>query len=300
MSNCPASNVQGIVHIGNDTSVLFDHVEVTDNVASEEESAVVVVDSDVELEIRGECVFSNNQGRVFLLGNHTVVSIENSSFVNNTANSRGAVFASKVVLHCCLWLTCPLCLVQPDEGGVQLDIRGSNFVGNVVLEGSGGALWLSGSNVTFRDRVKFARNRADHQGGAIFLREYVGIQISDTSFEENSCQLGRGGALLLSPSGEASCRIRRSIFVRNSANGIMGFGGAIAVRDKTLDAPPALDIAPDVLFLSNTARVSGGAVVVNGTNNTITASSTFIGNAVQGDGGGMCISVSLLFQYHET
>jgi len=252
MSNCPASNVQGIVHIGNDTSVLFDHVEVTDNVASEEESAVVVVDSDVELEIRGECVFSNNQGRVFLLGNHTVVSIENSSFVNNTANSRGAVFASKVVLHCCLW-------------------------------------W-----------VKFARNRADHQGGAIFLREYVGIQISDTSFEENSCQLGRGGALLLSPSGEASCRIRRSIFVRNSANGIMGFGGAIAVRDKTLDAPPALDIAPDVLFLSNTARVSGGAVVVNGTNNTITASSTFIGNAVQGDGGGMCISVSLLFQYHET
>lgn len=172
-------------------------------------------------------------------------------------------------------------------------------MGNIVQEGSGGALWLQRSNVTFQDRVKFVRNRAEHQGGATFLREYEAIQISETSFEDNSCLLGRGGAVLISPLGEAECRIRRSIFARNSANGVMGSGGAIAVTDTTLDAPPMIDLAPDVLFMNNTARISGGAVAVNGTNNMINASSVFFGNTVQGDGGGICIIVSLLFQYQE-
>lgn len=99
ISNCSTSDVQGIVHIGSDTSVLFDHVEVVDNIASEEESAIVVVDSDVKLEIRGDSAFSNNQGRVFLLGNQTVVNIEDSFFANNKANGRGAVLASKVDFH---------------------------------------------------------------------------------------------------------------------------------------------------------------------------------------------------------
>eukprot|EP00210_Caulerpa_lentillifera_P008361 g7974.t1 len=52
----------------------------------------------------------------------------------------------------------------------------------------------------------------------------------------------------------------------------------IAFIDTTLQNNARFDLAPDVLFLKNTARVRGGAVLVNGTNTTVEISSTFIRN----------------------
>lgn len=71
-------------------------------------------------------------------------------------------------------------------------------------------------------------------------------------------------------------------------------GGAIALKNVGDSSTQELRLGLDVQFLKNTARVSGGAVFVNGTNAIINTSSTLIKNTAQGEGGGIYISVSLL------
>eukprot|EP00210_Caulerpa_lentillifera_P000097 g93.t1 len=273
ISDCVTSSPQGIVHIGNDTQVQFENVELTNNTATgENDTAIVVAGSETEVEVRGNSSFSKNQGRVFLIGSKSGVRFEKSSFLNNIATTYGSVLATRA-----------------NDNGISLTVTGSKFVGNIAEESNGGVFYLERSSITLRNGVEFISNTATHQGGAIFLKDFIGIDISDSLFDGNSCHMGRGGALYISPSNGSACGIQRSVFVRNFANGVTGLGGAIAFIDTTLQNNARLDLAPDVLFLKNTARVSGGAALVNGTNTTVEISSIFIGNEAQSQGGGVSI-----------
>eukprot|EP00210_Caulerpa_lentillifera_P008365 g7978.t1 len=133
--------------------------------------------------------------------------------------------------------------------------------------------------ITLRNGVKFISKTAAHQSGAIFLIDFFEVDIFESLFDRNSCHMGRGGALFHSLSDD----------IVNTANGLTVFGGTIAFIDTTLQNKSRFDLAPDVLFLKNTARVNGGAVLVNRTNTTVEISSTFIGNKAQSQGGGVSI-----------
>eukprot|EP00210_Caulerpa_lentillifera_P003769 g3601.t1 len=150
-------------------------------------------------------------------------------------------------------------LSTEDNGGAHLSIADSRFEGNV----------------------------AEYHGGAIYINKSLGLNVSDTLFQNNACHLGKGGAIFVLSSNDSVAQIRRSIFKRNSANGVMGMGGAIAFGYTGKHVERALEISDDVLFLKNTARVSGGAVIVYDTDATVHVLSTFVGNSAQGAAGGL-------------
>eukprot|EP00210_Caulerpa_lentillifera_P003771 g3603.t1 len=209
-----------------------------------------------------------------LVRNQSEVIIENSSFISNRAKTNGPVLATT------------------ESGGIQVNISRSRFERNVAEEGNGGALWLIDSKITLKNGVQFISNVADHHGGAIYMNKSLGLNVSDTLFQNNACHLSKGGAIFVLSSNDSVAHVRRSIFKGNSANGVMGMGGAIAFGYTGKHVERALEISGDVLFLKNTARVNGGAVIVYNTKATVCVMSTFVGNSVQGAAGGLQLMFS--------
>jgi len=153
-------------------------------------------------------------------------------------------------------------------------------------------MWLESSIIVLKDGTRFTSNVAGHHGGSLFLSDNRGLNITDTLFQNNSCHFGKGGAVFIEPFDDSDTRIRRSIFKNNSANGVMGMGGALAFGNTDINSTRRLELGSDVLFLKNTARVSGGAVIVYETRALVHALSAFINNSAQGAAGGLHFLVS--------
>lgn len=93
---CATRDPEGVVHVGSGVRVVFDSVDLVRNRAEGVNQAVVAADSNAVLEVRGNSSFSNNRGRVMLVGDGSVVISENSSFRNNTGETNGTVLATRV------------------------------------------------------------------------------------------------------------------------------------------------------------------------------------------------------------
>lgn len=101
ITNCITPDLEGVVRIGTGVRVVCHDVEVVNNGAEGINDSMVVVDSNAMLEVRGGSSFSNNRGRVMLVGSGSKVIIENSTFRNNTARADGSVIATRVSLAFC-------------------------------------------------------------------------------------------------------------------------------------------------------------------------------------------------------
>lgn len=153
-------------------------------------------------------------------------------------------------------------------------------------------MWLENANVAIEDGVSFISNTAQYSGGAIYMYKIMGLHISDTVFDHNACLLGRGGALYISPDeSESDVSIRRSVFSRNKATGVLGIGGAIFYGLTDLEQNRNLFLSSDVLFWRNLARLSAGAVIISNTRASTSISSMFIGNVALGEGGALYLEV---------
>jgi predicted outer membrane repeat protein len=143
------------------------------------------------------------------------VSFEESYFVENTAD----VSASAVVLQ-------QLPIFQTT---VHVVLRNCVFKGNYGYYGS---ILLQGEfNISCQNST-FHSNSADNRCGALSLDlENSILKVFNTTFVNNSCWNGGGGAIGIHDINNTDIIITDSIFVNNSAFG--GTGGAISVLAST-------------------------------------------------------------------
>eukprot|EP00210_Caulerpa_lentillifera_P003770 g3602.t1 len=217
---------------------------------------------NVELVENGD--LGNNNSIIFIESEAKINITNNCSFSNNKGGVMVVGDESEVIIENSMFInnsarTNGAVLSTEDNGGAHLSITGSRFEGNV----------------------------AEYHGGAIYMNRSLGLNVSDSLFQNNLCRLGNGGAIFISQSKNSVAQIQRTLFKGNSANGIIGRGGAIAFKHTGKSREQVFDLGPDVLFLKNTARVSGGALLVYNTNGRIHVSATFIGNSAEGAAGGL-------------
>lgn len=153
-----------------------------------------------------------------------------------------------------------------------------------ISDSTAGGLYVSGLTASLTiARTEFTENGADH-GGALRFEEIPLVNIDLTLFQNNATNdsggaIGNGMTL-----GQGIVTITNSDFITNHANN--GYGGAI-FTDGSIDG--AYTIAR-TNFIGNTAvegegSANGGAIYVDSVDEPFTIdSSTFAGNATDGDG----------------
>jgi predicted outer membrane repeat protein len=117
------------------------------------------------------------------------------------------------------------------------------------MTGNGGAIYVKAYNKVSISNCMFQDNFATYNGGAIYL-DSANISISNSSFARNRCGMaiapyGYGGAIC---SDNSSPDIRWNIFDNNSSTGV---GGGLAVRFKDCDVY-------NNVFRSNVSGLGGG------------------------------------------
>lgn len=202
-----------------------------------------------------------------------VLTIENSSFLQNSAKSRGGVLYAEGVLT--------IKNSEFSKNSANLYYGGAVYsTGDLTIEDSvfadnfagydGGAIYKNQGLLTIANST-FTGNTADFDGGAIFA--YLGEHsIANSTFDGNSAKYYGGGAIEIQ-SGRLT--LSNSILCNNTAKESgaieMEFGGLILVNS--------------VLF-NNTTEGSGGAVFLEYKDSSaLVANCTISGNAAQSGGG---------------
>lgn len=177
----------------------------------------------------------NNEGAAIRLS-FSNLAISNSSFNRCTppiGQSGGAIFAefSQLNVSNSLFAHC-----RSGDSGGALYLQGRSFIEDVTFLNNsaparGGAIYCREEELNIL-RSTFKDNRADQEGGAIFLLGQLastpgaaidaGFTIVESTFMNNSAS--SGGAVFSSPDDGVNALISRSNFIRNSAN---NDGGAI-------------------------------------------------------------------------
>jgi predicted outer membrane repeat protein len=190
---------------------------------------------------RFEQNIATESGGAIYLEDSTRLSIFDSNFSNNQANTGGAIFAS---------------INQPVEK-FKIEIKNSNF-----LDNNNSAIYIR----TLQEQIKtiaeiensnFLRNKSTQNGGAISLNEGKSLNselyisswtITDSTFEQNSATES-GGAIYLY--GSMDLNLNDSTFKNNSANILGGANNFLGVKRANINKS---------LFESNIANQKGGAI----------------------------------------
>lgn len=250
---------------------------------------------------KGGGVFVNTAGKV---------RIDNSHFIDNTANSGGGgVYATaeggitvtksllsgntagsaggglrlhsnaasaRILVDGCTFIGNS----ANDGGGAFIDragtgtatVKNSTFTGNTASD-DGGGLYLNQGTITV-ERSTFSRNTAGTAGGAIADNFIAGLVIKNSRFDGNEAD--RGGALYAA--GAHPVTVTGSVFTANEST--VATGGAIDARGGI-----ALTVKTST-FAGNTATTDGGAIALeNAGTSLLLASSTVSGNAGVNGGG---------------
>ncbi len=170
------------------------------------------------------------------------------------------------------------------------------FEDNVVNASpfEGGALWLQGRDgtstcpsdpaPTITDTVFLSNNTASDAGvitfgGAVFSIKSVptfdGCKFESNSLDATSGSQAGGAMWLESTPGSETITIADCEFIRNVANGAVGYAGAIYAQAAALDVV-------DCKFIGNIATAFGGAVVHTGKDATY-VNTLFSGNKADDD-----------------
>ena len=294
-------------------SVFIDSTLFTENIASVDGGAVFVGNGDT-LDIRDSIFISNdalrdggavgifeinaptirsstfiantasvNGGAISLASGETL-DIRDSTFTNNEAFSNGgAVFSSLIKSLTIQKSSFTKNTATEGSGGAvsvqdgdTLDIRDSTFTSNSSF-GFGGAVFSSSISAPTIRNSFFTKNTSVF-GGAVSVGDGGTLDILESTFATNEATFGNGGAVQIF--GNNAPTIRNSTFTENTATR-MG-GGAVSVQDgETLDIR-------DSIFTTNNALVEGGAVFAEELEEGFTCEmATFIGNSVNGSGGGV-------------
>jgi uncharacterized repeat protein (TIGR01451 family) len=208
-------------------------------------------------------------------------AISNTTFVQNSANAGGGIFAWSMAGEMNPALTDTTFLSntassfggglssQPGYGNITLtDVT---FAGNQAnssgIVGQGGGMYHSGGPATLT-RVTFENNASD-QGGGFALKSDGSATMNEVSFIGNTATAG-GGILM----EDSTLTLTHGIFAHNNASFIGGGMGQLA-SDSTL---------VDVAFSQNKSAPYAGGVYVSG--GTMALSGATIANNTATDQGG--------------
>ena len=193
------------------------------------------------------------------------ITISSSSFINNTAESGGAIYNNQ---------NCILNIINTsfiNNTGKGLDVGTG---GGAIFNYNGGMVTITGSDCSF------INNSARYDGGAIFNSNGGIINISSIcSFILNNATYG--GAIYNYQNGIISISGKNSTFINNTAES----GGAIYNHNSLLNIT-----VDNCSFINNTANSTsnGGGAIFNYNNGMVTITGndcSFINNSATYDGG---------------
>ena len=242
-----------------------------------------------------ECVFSNNTLNSYILyisGNTVTVTINATTFINNTAQHyHGIVHLSGTGVSALINTITFINNTVFGHGGVlqiaqkndesDISIANSTFILNSAENGNCGAFSITDASLDLRDST-FYYNRANTDGGVACIWD-ASVSVSDCTFIGNTAN-GIGGAII---SDNSTVLVRSSLFRKNTA----GYdGGAISIY-----AYPSNYTIEDSSFIDNSAGDDGGAIYVGraGSNLRINRS-TFSDNRATDKGGAIAIFGSMM------
>ena len=203
---------------------------------------------------------SAHTGGAMHLKCNIMVIIKNSLFTGNVAKAFGGAISSddSIALH--LYGTVNLLDNEAEQGGAIYLANSSLFswYSSITLQDNkakkfGGAIMLATSSKIKLGNFKFIRNRADINGGAIYVsHSLIQFTMEQNNFKDNKATVN-GGALLVTNSNVEV--VSGSVyFIGNKA--IKGLGGGVHVKGKS-----TLVLAGSE-FIANEAFKFGGAISI--------------------------------------
>jgi predicted outer membrane repeat protein len=208
----------------------------------------------------------------------------NASFNNSLADSGGVfnISASSFIARDSLNFSSNSAYI--DGGAVNINNsyfdfvttgKSINFFGNVAETGSGGAMNISGSTLTFDSGFTFSTNSAGGRGGAIAIEDssvYFSTHVTNLSFNWN--ESGSDGGAIYAKNVDfvfdANTQPLRITFENNISSGA---GGAIYAEDTNL----YFSTYTEVSFKDNLANSSGTAIALVRSSAVFEAKVTFEG-----------------------
>ncbi len=200
------------------------------------------------------------------------ITIENSTFANNSADAGGGVFDLRI--------SAP----TGNPSIADVTIRDSTFSGNTAGEDGGmlrGFMIGNGqANIAFVNTTISGNTATAEDGGAIHIVNDAGgstmIDMLHTTVTANSANSGSGGAVFTTAG--TSLTLVNSIVAGNSA----ATAGEISAAD---------DVTANYSLVGDAAGKSGGATLVSGTGGLITDTDPILGSL--SDNGGTTLTHAL-------
>ncbi|CAH3151082.1 unnamed protein product, partial [Porites evermanni] len=231
--------------------------------------------------------FSNNKasyggGAVYVQANtQSVLTLSNLTVESNTVHSNGGAELSNLCNTMCTILS--------------LKVYKSFFYNNTALGSDvtvGGAISIknvkpcNGTSNLIIEHSKFSNNKANHSGGAVYLRanaqSFVPAIVINNSTFFNCFAKQVGGAFYMWADGNATVEVKKARFVGNQAFKYYGGAAAIFVNQENSGGASPL-LFEDTTFEKNAAVFGGAVHLSNG--DAKFQNCTFLNNLVQGSGG---------------
>ncbi|WP_298517423.1 Ig-like domain repeat protein [uncultured Methanobrevibacter sp.] len=194
---------------------------------------------------------TNNGGAIALVQARTL-SIDNSKFTENEANSGGAIYNGALTITNTSFTSN---VARSTSGGAinaygASTITDSNFTSNSAKT-TGGAIWLGNQAHTNIKNSKFDMNTAGSNGGALWANANVGMVYSN--FTSNKA-VANGGAIYT----QKALNIDNGVFDENSAKlgGAIYDNGNLILTDSTLTGNNATQGAAVYIVKAKQATIS--------------------------------------------
>jgi RTX calcium-binding nonapeptide repeat (4 copies)/Right handed beta helix region len=266
------NNVSRIFSAGDGINFSLKNLALVNGKTTEKGGAVWLRDGGTAITVFN-CRFENNEagvGGAIQIGNGGRATVLNSQFNGNKGVSANNSFSAGAIAN---------------DGSGEMVIKNTQFANNLGF--NGGAIYSLLSPLTV-ENCKFINNEAIGEGGgAIFTDGGSTIAVRGSWFEGNKAQ-GEGGALFLYGYAPDQIILEDSTVINNSvAKGTQGFGNGIA-RGGGLRSNSDLTIR-NVTFANNTSAGQGGGIWIDGDSPINISNSTFSGNRVTDDIGGAMV-----------
>jgi hypothetical protein len=210
------------------------------------------------------------------VGDYGKITITNSNFNNNSATLYGGALFNNIY------------------NANQTTVERSKFIGNTAgsgNKGQGGAIWSMGDGVVKgtktlgvnRSTLKIidttvADNKADTQGGGVWLGEHPNLIITGTTISGNITTKGNGGGLVLGANGYL--QMTNSTVTNNKALGALTLGGGIVIGSGKANIG-------NTTISHNVSQWQGGGIVRNARvpQANVVLKNTIVANNIANNGG---------------
>lgn len=161
----------------------------------------------------------NDYGAIYYKGGKNWLNIDDTKFINNSANNYGALYA-----------------IAATGTYARVNVVHSEFTENKAIAGNAGAVFIHDlvEEAYFTD-VDFTANTATGIGGAVYVENIPYFTVNDCDFNDNEAV--KGSAIFTQANNNASqwTKIINSRFSGNSAVGTIYNEGQIALNGNTIN-----------------------------------------------------------------